>query len=296
MKKIILKCFLFLMLLCAGNAWADLNDGLIAYFPFNGNVNDESGNENDGTLEGVTLVEDRFGNADSAFSFDGMDDYIQTPINGNLLPLSYSVWFIKKLKESNSAENIIDSDVRGKYGHSLGVNSFSKLMVQYHNEWWHTEYSIPLGEWIHVVINYSNTIQIYVNGNFIDERDYPSTVLDGTNFRFGRHNSIDGNFFHGLIDDIHIYNRTLSEFEILQLYNINNCQSEYQEGFEAGKQFCINEPSECGITDGLYTEEDMQNMVNKLLQWDVNQDNKIGLVEAVKILRDTAGVIKSQKD
>ena len=48
---------------------ADLNDGLVAYYPFNGNANDESGN-------GATLTEDRFGNKGSAYSFNGKDDCI----------------------------------------------------------------------------------------------------------------------------------------------------------------------------------------------------------------------------
>jgi hypothetical protein len=54
-----------------------LNDGLVAYYPFNGNANDKSGNGNHGTVHGATLTEDRFGNADSAYNFDGVYDYIE---------------------------------------------------------------------------------------------------------------------------------------------------------------------------------------------------------------------------
>ena len=45
-------------------------EGLVAYYPFNGNANDESVNNNDGTVNGATLTADRFGNASSAYSFD----------------------------------------------------------------------------------------------------------------------------------------------------------------------------------------------------------------------------------
>jgi hypothetical protein len=48
----------------------------VGYWPFCGNANDESGNGNDGAVNGATLAEDRFGNAGSAYSFDGLDDYI----------------------------------------------------------------------------------------------------------------------------------------------------------------------------------------------------------------------------
>ena len=53
----------------------DLTAGLIAYYPFNGNANDMSGNGNNGSVAGATLSEDRFGNPDSAYYFDG-NDYI----------------------------------------------------------------------------------------------------------------------------------------------------------------------------------------------------------------------------
>ena len=68
----IIGCFsLFLI-----NSYAQGN-GPVAHYPFNGNANDESGNGNDGTVNGATLTTDRFGNENSAYSFDGIDDYIQ---------------------------------------------------------------------------------------------------------------------------------------------------------------------------------------------------------------------------
>src|SRR3990167_6219025 len=54
-------------------AFADLKDCLVAFYPFNGNANDESGNGNDGTVNGATLTTDRFGNTDRAYGFDGND-------------------------------------------------------------------------------------------------------------------------------------------------------------------------------------------------------------------------------
>ncbi|MDP6927346.1 MAG: hypothetical protein QGG84_09690, partial [Rhodospirillales bacterium] len=48
-----------------------LEAGLIAYYPFNGNANDESGNGNDGTVNGATLAADRNGETGKAYSFDG---------------------------------------------------------------------------------------------------------------------------------------------------------------------------------------------------------------------------------
>ena len=52
-------------------------NGLVGWWPFNGNANDESGNGNHGTVNGVSLTSDRFGNASSAYNFDGLANYIK---------------------------------------------------------------------------------------------------------------------------------------------------------------------------------------------------------------------------
>ena len=63
-------------------------DGLVGYWPFNGNANDESGNGNNGTaINGVLMTTDRFNNLNSAYSFDGIDDriFINNSIFSNFL-------------------------------------------------------------------------------------------------------------------------------------------------------------------------------------------------------------------
>ncbi len=59
-------------------------DSLVAWYPFNGNANDESGNGHHGTVHGATLTTDRFGNPNSAYHFDGVDDFIEV-IAGNFV-------------------------------------------------------------------------------------------------------------------------------------------------------------------------------------------------------------------
>jgi hypothetical protein len=58
------------------------SNGLVGYWPFNGNANDISGNANNGTNNGATLTTDRFGNSNSAYSFDGQS-YIRVTHNQN---------------------------------------------------------------------------------------------------------------------------------------------------------------------------------------------------------------------
>ena len=70
---------------------------MVTYYPFNGNASDESGNGNDGTVIGATLTADRFGRANSAYSFDGINDYIKASADN--LPTAertVSLWFFAK--------------------------------------------------------------------------------------------------------------------------------------------------------------------------------------------------------
>ena len=66
------------------NAQSWLTNGLIAYYPFNGNANDESGNGNNGTVTAATLALDRFGIANAAYAFDGASSMITAPDSPSL--------------------------------------------------------------------------------------------------------------------------------------------------------------------------------------------------------------------
>ena len=60
-----------------------LNNGLVAWYPFDGNASDMSGNDKHGTVNGATLGTDRHGHANKAYSFDGVNDYISMSITNN---------------------------------------------------------------------------------------------------------------------------------------------------------------------------------------------------------------------
>jgi len=66
-------------------------NGLVGWWPFNGNANDESGNGNNGTVNGAILTTDRFGNDGKAYSFDGVSNYIL--VNNSFV---YDAYFLKK--------------------------------------------------------------------------------------------------------------------------------------------------------------------------------------------------------
>src|ERR1039457_3593245 len=62
-----------------GHSQSIPTNGLVVYYPFNGNANDASGNGNSGTLDGATLTSDRFGHPNSAYYFNGVNGDILVP-------------------------------------------------------------------------------------------------------------------------------------------------------------------------------------------------------------------------
>ncbi|MFT3907934.1 MAG: hypothetical protein QM737_00795 [Ferruginibacter sp.] len=105
--KYFLSFFVSLLCLQLAMAQVDLNLGLRAYYPFNGNTNDASGNGLNATqFNGVQLTTDRFGNTNSAYYFDGIDDYMKVADNGALSTPAFSICYYFNT-EINSYQNCI---------------------------------------------------------------------------------------------------------------------------------------------------------------------------------------------
>jgi len=71
----------------------NLSNGLIAYYPFNGNVNDESGNGRNGAVNSAVLASDRFGNPNSAYIFNGSSSFISATVNVSEVSYTVAFWF-----------------------------------------------------------------------------------------------------------------------------------------------------------------------------------------------------------
>jgi len=83
-KSMMIASVLIVHLVCAAAALGGLQDGLVAYYRFNGNANDDSGNGNHGTVHGAVPCQDRAGQANSAYCFDGVDDFIEVASSASL--------------------------------------------------------------------------------------------------------------------------------------------------------------------------------------------------------------------
>jgi hypothetical protein len=204
-----------------------LEDGLIAYYPFNGNANDESGHGNNGTVYGAILTEDRFGNTSSAYSFDGIDDYVEIPDSTSLdlsQQLTVAAW-VYPLSTTDchvvSKGRYAGSDTNWqlvlKNGQVHGVVDIGGTGIfSYYG-------SVSLNTWQHValVVDSNSGVRLFLDGlssslfpgsGNITTNDFPVTI--GARSDLAAHL-----LFNGTIDDVHIFNRTLSEEEIIELYD-----------------------------------------------------------------------------
>ncbi len=227
------------------NGWhgpnVNLKDGLAAYYPFNGNANDESGNGNDGAVDGAILTTDRFGNTNKAYHFDGDDDFIQVPAHSSINNIwddggTIAFWLYLDSKEDWDRYFAKDQS-NGMSGgfwsiHLHDVGNYLQLedhFSNYKGEWYTNQFSPDLGEWIHLAVVYdasstTNDVLFYVNGqleNTIERRTPSGTRPDDSLkdlFIGGDNGQGVEHFFNGKMDDIWIYNRILNADEIQALY------------------------------------------------------------------------------
>lgn len=193
--------------------------GLVGWWPFNGNANDESGNGNNGTNSGAMLTKDRYGKINSAYSFNGLNNYIVTP-RKNLTNFSLSIWC--NTNQLDQYTSLVDAY---QENWEVYLKNFSPTFTAWisapgnYNENV-SETSIKKNEWNHLVFTYSTSeTKIYLNNSLISIfKNINITNSTNGNFYFGA--SISGNeqYFNGVLDDIAIYNRVLTSEEVNQLY------------------------------------------------------------------------------
>ena len=213
----------------------DFTNGLVAYYPFDGNASDMSGNGRDGTVVGATLGVDRHGTADRAYLFDGSDDRIKigaAALNG-ANAFTFSMWtkFVNApdqhfLSAANSGEDneiilSLNSNVFKLYykGSLASGNALSTT------SW--------LNSWKHIVLARASATQpfgLFADGSF--KQNYtassgtPSISTNGL-WLGAEQDSVGGgweagNFFNGSIDDVRIYDRALSASEVAALYQLES--------------------------------------------------------------------------
>ncbi|MDX2189863.1 MAG: S8 family serine peptidase [Bacteroidota bacterium] len=222
------------------------NSSLIAHYPFCGNANDVSGNGLNGTIVGiVTLIGDRFGQNNNAYDFNGTsNDYIKIYNYGSLIPtnkLTCSFWV--KRSRINVKEVLFLANNTGGWGvyfsdASEGFNNqlrFTKVDINAVN----SSYTVADLNWHHCAVVYSGSqATFYLDGVRYNTSVYNANFSSSNYFSFGERFQNITNPYNGIMDDLKIFNTTLTDLEISNLYNETAyCQ---QSSLVAHYPFCGN--------------------------------------------------------
>ncbi|MFK8068985.1 MAG: LamG-like jellyroll fold domain-containing protein [Gammaproteobacteria bacterium] len=218
------------------------NAALVGHYEFNGNANDTSGNNKHGNAIGAVLTNDRFGNPNRAYRFDGTSSRIELPTiyTQDQDPLTISAWI-------NPTANSQIGTIFGEYVANGGVTSGDtrNFFILSHNgsagtmnfdqyaptqggvaiggglgsNWW-----THRGGWFHIALVKNNDfVSMYINGLLIGSKAHSETY-SGSAPSFaaiGARHLSNGNWagytFTGDIDDVQLYNSALSANDIQNL-------------------------------------------------------------------------------
>ncbi|MBI5229227.1 PKD domain-containing protein [Candidatus Micrarchaeota archaeon] len=211
------------------SAFVDFNRTLAGYWSFNdGTASDSSGLGLNGALVGGVdcSVQGRFG---KACSFDGVSGYVNLSAERILtFPGSHSVSLEAWVKpEFSGDEQIILSKynryVKGEY--RLGINASGHAYAMREVSPWSIETVTPLSpaQWHHLVYVFNGqTLFLYVDGMLSASGGFGNTAGDSQSpFLIGAwlNRSVAGNFFKGVIDEVRVWNRSLSVEEVNASFN-----------------------------------------------------------------------------
>jgi hypothetical protein len=238
MKKLVFTACVVGLGLTA-SLWAQVpsyvpKNGLVGWWPFNGNANDESGNGNNGTIVGsITPTADRFGNPNKSYSFSG-NGHVQLP-SINLPSFTINVW-VKRLPKVSGSYNTI---ICKHYSASFTNSSYLLYSESYQDDFctpniyytsttnkpasiYATGSSWCDNNWhmITGVLN-SSALKIYFDGVLINSAS--GAIAKSTNFptligAAYSNSGVVGNQNFGQIDDVGFWNIALTQQEITALY------------------------------------------------------------------------------
>ena len=219
-------------------------NGLVGWWPFNGNANDESGNGNNGSINGAILTTDRNGVVNQAYSFDGVNQSISINHSVSLnFSNTYSIdYWVNNYNSTGGWYSTISKDHWSEGSGFINYIGTSQVFsVNCPNISNNSTY-IPVNSWSKITIVYSNgSITMYKNGEMIFSENQ-SFLACSESMTFGARHFNNGlgldNFFKGKLDDIGIWNRALTDCEIKDLYNsqlgsTNSTSSQTQTALDA---------------------------------------------------------------
>ena len=218
--------FLFLFVFVASLS-AQLENGLVAYFPLDGNGSDLVSGAN-GTIYGATPAENRWGDSRKAYSFDGTDDYIEVPFQSTYSTdaFSFSLWVKPTATSSqHSSPLTFRASTRGHILYKTPQNNWG-AWVGTGGSWAENVLGqIEVGNWQFIASTYaSGSYKGYLDGDLVATISPSFSKNTSSPLRIGA-GKTEGSpdfFFAGVVDEVRLYNRALSAAEVQQLQVVDH--------------------------------------------------------------------------
>jgi hypothetical protein len=200
-------------------------NGLLSYYPFNGNGNDLSPFNNHLTNNGAIPTADRFGNANAAYDFDGISSFLtRTNPSYTFNPTStftVSFWY-KRMNTASLGIPIMHATTAS--GNFIWIFQLASLNMQFGTNkqgsaWIWAQSTTTTDVWTHIVMVYNaGQMTLYKDNVAAATATFNHTAVSSTTLPLLIGKGVGGNHFFGQIDDIGIWNRALSQCEINDLY------------------------------------------------------------------------------
>jgi len=255
-------------------------DSLVGWWPFDGDVNDYSGNNNHGTANNLVSDKDKNGNNNKCYSFNGTSSYISLPNNPNLRLTrnwSISVWvYTNGFNGASNYQTIFSKrNDQGIWAYSLSlsytgnINENKKLLSARRDnnlsiDLLYSKDTFKQKSWFHVVASCNNdTLSYYINGIEVGKKQKFNLVASDQNIdavigRICACNSNHPEWFNGKLDDFGIWSRALDSNEVKNLYY--SCKSNV-----------LIQPSDCGTFNGNASFKFHVSDTTSKFQWQINQ-------------------------
>lgn len=204
-------------------------NGLIGWWPLNGNATDSSSSGYNGTVSNTTLATGQNGQANQALAFSSAStSNVTIPHTAalNTKPESFSLWVYPTSWASADASVMINKRSNVGNGYFIAYITVSAQLAfdcGGSGTRWVTGFVPPLNTWSHVVLTCSTAggLALYVNGAPYGTRSYANRTTMATStadLKFGQDTNAGGQLYNGRMDDIRIYDRVLSADEANALY------------------------------------------------------------------------------
>ena len=311
--------------------------GLVGHFPFSGNANDASINANNGAVYGATLTIDRFGNANSAYNFNGTNNYIEVS-NSSSLQFSSNLQTVSFWMKIPSIPNPVDeqaifekmdqhlsTDLTGNSAQGFKISFAPSADIYYSiksgsgSNW--GSVTIPnnllsANQYYNIVFtNDNDSLRSYLNGVKINAVKIPSGTVIGANtspLLIGKElwtsNGANMDYFNGILDDIAIYDRALTDCDIDSIFNMpNTLTTGLYETENISTKFIYPNPSTDKITLNAavavdiriynYTGQVVKSILNNTGQVDVSDlNNGIYFLQVSSKNSSTSSIYKFVKN